>query len=234
MNETTNALDLIAAGLGLPPRFIAAWALAECGRKLLNGPPADQNWLNISPNGQIATYPNTAAFTEACRQLLLGPNALGLTLTQLQQAPTDADRASLVAGSAWASSHYFRTLANPGGTIWGCYQTAAYFPLFDALGTAPVEQAAETIITAAGAGTVPEELAEPSESPDIAPEPPSRPAEPVSVTHPTYTVRSGDTLWSLCRGDWTLINAVKTLNHIGADNVIQIGQVLTMPDGWSG
>lgn len=227
MNATANALDLIAAVLGLSPRFVAAWALAEQGRKILAGPPPDNNWMNISPDGVIASYPDTAAYAEAMRSLLVGPNDLGFTLADLQHAATDEDRASIVAASAWASSHYYRTATNPGGTIWGCYNTGAYEPLFAALVNAPVEQAAETIITATGQGTPDEVLS--------APEDASIPAAPVSISvqHPTYTVKSGDNLWLLCRGNWTLINEVKALNHIGSDNKIDIGQILTMPVGWT-
>ena len=46
----------------------------------------------------------------------------------------------------------------------------------------------------------------------------------------TYTVKAGDTLWSICGGDYSLVQQVAKLNGIDP-NRLRIGQVLKMPNG---
>ena len=44
----------------------------------------------------------------------------------------------------------------------------------------------------------------------------------------TYTVRSGDSLWSIARKYNTTVNTLKSLNNL-TNNTLQIGQTLRLP-----
>jgi len=46
----------------------------------------------------------------------------------------------------------------------------------------------------------------------------------------TYTVKSGDTLWSIAQRFNTTVNEIKTLNNL-TNNILSIGQVLEIPTG---
>ena len=50
----------------------------------------------------------------------------------------------------------------------------------------------------------------------------------------TYTVQSGDTLSQIAACDGTSVSALASLNHISNPNVIQVGQVLKLPNPWVG
>ncbi len=61
------------------------------------------------------------------------------------------------------------------------------------------------------------------------PSPPSRPSTPSrSSSGSTYTVVSGDTLFSLARRNGTTVNAIKNANGLSSD-LIRIGQKLRIP-----
>jgi LysM repeat protein len=45
----------------------------------------------------------------------------------------------------------------------------------------------------------------------------------------TIRIRRGDTLWELARRYHTSVAALRSLNHIGGNNVIYVGQLLTVP-----
>src|SRR5690625_364844 len=45
----------------------------------------------------------------------------------------------------------------------------------------------------------------------------------------TYTVRAGDTVWSLARKHNTSVNAIISANNLGSNALIRIGQRLTIP-----
>jgi hypothetical protein len=227
--DTVNELWLLAQALGLPYRFVAAWAIAEQGRRVVtDGPPASHDWMNIQPNGHEAAYTTLPEYIEAMRALLTGAaGAIDLRLEQLQRADSDFARCILVCRSNWAASNYYATSDRPGGLIWDVYNSPAYAELFAAQ---PTAEGAVAVLA--------EALAEPAA--DVvaavtgAPAPASAGTAPAEPAVATYTVRPGDTLWRICHGDWTLINAVKALNGIGPDNVIYIGQVLTLPPGMEG
>ena len=59
------------------------------------------------------------------------------------------------------------------------------------------------------------------------------PTETVSTEYNTYTVKSGDSLWSIANRYGTTINNLKTINNLTSDN-LQIGQVLRVPSSESG
>jgi peptidoglycan DL-endopeptidase LytF len=46
----------------------------------------------------------------------------------------------------------------------------------------------------------------------------------------TYTVASGDTLWSVARNNNTTVDALRSINNLTSD-VLRVGQVLTIPSG---
>ena len=50
----------------------------------------------------------------------------------------------------------------------------------------------------------------------------------------TYTVQSGDTLSQIAACDGTTVSQLASLNHISNPNVIQVGQVLKLPNPWVG
>lgn len=50
----------------------------------------------------------------------------------------------------------------------------------------------------------------------------------------TYTVQSGDTLSQIAACDGTSVSTLVSLNHISNANVIQVGQVLKLPNPWIG
>lgn len=61
----------------------------------------------------------------------------------------------------------------------------------------------------------------------------TREATPQQTTATTYTVKSGDTLWAICRkfyGDGSLCYKLAAYNGIQNANLIYVGQVLKIPD----
>lgn len=54
------------------------------------------------------------------------------------------------------------------------------------------------------------------------------PTSTQNVTEPTYTVKSGDTLYSIARKYNTTVNAITTLNNLTSNN-LSIGQTLKIP-----
>ena len=50
----------------------------------------------------------------------------------------------------------------------------------------------------------------------------------------TYTVQPGDTLSQIAACDGTTVSALASLNHISNVNLIQVGQVLKLPNPWVG
>ena len=59
------------------------------------------------------------------------------------------------------------------------------------------------------------------------------PTNTVSTESNTYTVKSGDSLWSISRKYNTTVNNLKTLNNLTSD-ILSIGQVLRVPSSETG
>ena len=58
------------------------------------------------------------------------------------------------------------------------------------------------------------------------------PTNTVSIESNTYTVKKGDSLWSIANKYGTTVNNLKTLNNLTSDN-LQIGQVIRVPSSES-
>lgn len=80
--------------------------------------------------------------------------------------------------------------------------------------------------------TTPTEL--PAQPTQVPPTPtPQPPATAVAVSGTTYTVQSGDTLWSISTRTGVSVEAIRSANNLTSASTIVVGQQLIIP-GWSG